>query len=84
LARGTPPAVVRQSRTSTPMTVCWMCLLAFSSGMTRWTSSQETYVRRTLTSCTRLTARHRLCITLAVWRGVPVRAERSLITLAWT
>ena len=28
--------------------------------------------------------RHRLCITLAVWRGGPARAERSLITLAWT
>jgi hypothetical protein len=38
----------------------------------------------TLTSCTRLTVRRRLCITLAVWRGGPARAERSLITLAWT
>jgi hypothetical protein len=35
-------------------------------------------------SCTRLTARRRLCITLAVWRGGPARAERSLIILAWT
>src|SRR5262245_46900806 len=26
---------------------------------------------------------HRLCITLAVWRGDPARAERSHITLAW-
>ena len=83
-AKETPPAAARQSRNSTPMTVSCMCLPAFSSGMTRWRSSQETYVRRTLTSCKRLTARRRLCITLAVWRGGPARAERSLIILAWT
>jgi SnoaL-like domain len=41
------------------------------------------YMRRTLTWCTRLGARHRLCIMLAVWRGGPARAEGNLITLAW-
>ena len=66
------------------MTVPSMCLPAFSSGTMRWTSSQETCARLTLISRTRLTASHRRYTTLAVWRGGPVGAERSLITLAWT
>jgi hypothetical protein len=38
------------------MTASSMCLAAFSSGTSHWTSSQETCVRLTLTSHTRLTA----------------------------
>jgi hypothetical protein len=82
--KATLPAVLRQSRTSTPMIVSSMCLPAFSSGTTHWTSSQETCARLTLTSCTRLTASRRRSITPAVWRGGPVRVGRSPIMRAWT
>jgi hypothetical protein len=40
--KATLPAVVRQSRNSTPMTASSMCLPAFSSATTHWTASQET------------------------------------------
>jgi hypothetical protein len=41
-------------------------------------------VRLTLTSHIRLTASRRRSITPAVWRGDPVREERSPIIPAWT
>jgi hypothetical protein len=81
---GDPPAVVRQSRSSTQKIVSSMCLPAFSFGTMRWTSSQATCARPTLILPTRLTASRRRYITLAVWRGSPARRERNPITLAWT
>jgi hypothetical protein len=69
---------------STPMTAYSICLPASSSGTMHWTSSQETCVRPTLTSSTRLTASRRRSITPGVWRGGPVRGGRSPITPAWT
>ena len=82
--KATPPAVVRQSRSSTPMTASSMCLPAFSSGTAHWTSSQETCVRLTLTSCTRLTASRRRSIMPDAWRGGPVRVGKVPITQVWT
>jgi hypothetical protein len=80
---GDAAPVVRQSRSSTPMTASSMCLPVFSSGTTHWTSSQETFARLTLTSYTLLTASRRRSMTPGVWRGGPVRVERSPITAAW-
>jgi hypothetical protein len=59
------------------MTAYSICLPASSSGTMHWTSSQETCVRPTLTSSTRLTVSRRRSITPGVWRwGSGPRREK--------